>query len=243
MKRDKKNTAGIIFDLGNTLVMGVTGDVGWQNVLRNFGYKIPLTKIKKAMKTTDMKLQKAGISPETYKGGMNKFWTLYDTEVLSFLGIKGDLINLAQKVQDIWLDYNKIVTCDDTVETLLKLKSEGFKLAILSNAFEEEVYDAFNVTGIDKKLFDVIAGFNTYQSKKPCPGCYKGVLTDLKTSPKNAVMVGDQVEIDGIGARASGIRFVHIVRKGRIKTPEWAERITSLNELPGLLGKELNAKL
>ncbi|MFA5031711.1 MAG: HAD family hydrolase [bacterium] len=229
---------GIIFDLGNTLVIGSTGDVGWQNVLRHIGYRVSLKKIRKSMKTVEMKLLKAGISPETYEGGMNKFWTLYDKEILSYLGIKGNLTSLAQKIQDMWLDYNKIITPNDTIKTLNKLKSDGYKLAILSNAFEEEIYDAFNITGIDKKLFNVIAGFNTYQSKKPSPECYKGVLNELKISPQNAVMVGDQVKIDGIGARVSSIRFVHIVRKGKAKTPKWAERITSLNELPDLLEKK-----
>lgn len=231
------NPAGIIFDVGNTLVEGVTGDIGWQRVLKHMGYRAALKRIRKAMETVEMKLAKAGITPGTYEWGMNKFWTLYDKEVLNHLGIKGDLTSLAQKIQDMWLDFNKIVTYDDTTKTLRKLKSEGYKLAILSNAFEEEINDVFKMTEIDKKLFDVVAGFNTYQSKKPSPKCYKGVLRGLKISPENAVMVGDKVEIDGAGARASGIKFIHIVRKGRVKTPEWAERISSLNELPGLLGK------
>jgi FMN phosphatase YigB (HAD superfamily) len=49
------------------------------------------------------------------------------------------------------------------------------------------------------------------------------------------VMVGDQIDTDGVGARSLGIRFIHIARNKRIKTPEWAEKITSLTELPDLL--------
>ncbi|MDD2889956.1 MAG: hypothetical protein PHE49_04865 [bacterium] len=50
--------AGIIFDLGNKLVIGSTGDVGWQNVLRHIGYRVSLKKIRGAMKTAETKLQK-----------------------------------------------------------------------------------------------------------------------------------------------------------------------------------------
>lgn len=230
-------SSSVIFDLGNTLVGGSSGDAVWYKVLLQMGYPTPLKLVKNAIERAEITLLKGGIVPEKYKGRVTEFWVLYDIEILKTLNIKGDLKSLANRVQEVWSDYNEIVTYDDTLPILRKLKSAGYKLAILSNAFENEITDLFKRIDIDKTFFDIIAGFDTYNSKKPSPECYQGVLNELGATSKNTVMVGDQVDTDGVGAHSLGIRFVHIVRNKRIKTPEWAERITSLNELPGLLVK------
>lgn len=77
---------------------------------------------------------------------------------------------------------------------------------------------------------------------KPSPSFFAAVLADLGVTPSEAVMVGDDIDADVLGAQASGITGV-LVRTGKFR-PEVLERaasppdhvIDSIADLPALLG-------
>ena len=66
--------------------------------------------------------------------------------------------------------------------------------------------------------------------RKPMPEIYALTLSLLALQPEEVIMVGDSWEADVLGARAAGIRAVHLVREGgAVAGPD------SVRDLRGLL--------
>ncbi|MEY6565195.1 HAD family hydrolase [Streptomyces sp. PGLac3x] len=71
---------------------------------------------------------------------------------------------------------------------------------------------------------------------KPEAGAFLHVCEALGLAPAEVAYVGDDREVDGVGARDAGLRSVWVDRDGtRGPAPEGVERITGLAELPALL--------
>ncbi|MFD4989544.1 HAD family hydrolase [Streptomyces sp. NPDC058374] len=71
---------------------------------------------------------------------------------------------------------------------------------------------------------------------KPEAGAFLHVCEALGLAPAQVAYVGDDREVDGVGARDAGLRSIWVDRDGtRGRAPEGVERITGLAELPVLL--------
>jgi HAD superfamily hydrolase (TIGR01662 family) len=104
---------------------------------------------------------------------------------------------------------------DDTIQTLLALKSHGYRLAIISNAEDSEnVQQIINKAKI-KDLFEVIIDSASYGFAKPGSAIFNEVLGKMHISPLNSVMVGDRLDTDILGANQINIRSVWITRRSR----------------------------
>ena len=103
------------------------------------------------------------------------------------------------------------------LEWLEKAKTMGFSLCILSNTRRLE-----RLARISK-----ILGIKTYQGKfKPSPHMYSLALTDFGARPDDAVMIGDQIMTDVLGANRSGIDAIWVQK---MVGPEFAG--TKINRL------------
>lgn len=96
----------------------------------------------------------------------------------------------------------------DTYTTLNALRDAGYRLAIISNA-----RDAGNVHRlIDnhrlRPWFDPILISSEFGVRKPNPRIFKAVLDGWNIGPDEAVMVGDMLGADVLGAKNAGLRSV-----------------------------------
>jgi len=85
-----------------------------------------------------------------------------------------------------------------------------FVIALATNAQasgEVDIRQALARVGLDR-LVDRVYGFRVIGHKKPEPAFFRFVLHDLGLAASQAVMVGDSLENDVLGANASGIRAV-----------------------------------
>jgi HAD superfamily hydrolase (TIGR01549 family) len=108
-----------------------------------------------------------------------------------------------------------------THEALERLKSAGFKLAIVSNADGRVESDAR-----DFKLahyFDTIVDSQVVGVAKPDPRIFHIALERLGVAPADALYVGDIYAIDVLGARAAGIDARLIDQHGRYHWVEHAK--------------------
>ena len=87
-------------------------------------------------------------------------------------------------------------------ELLQSLKSDGYRLAIVSNKNEEAV-KLMRRHYFDQTI-DIAAGQTDSIPKKPDPAMVSAALTALDSSPKRAVYVGDS-EVDIQTAKNSGL--------------------------------------
>jgi len=112
-----------------------------------------------------------------------------------------------------------------TLETLRGLKSKGYKLAIISNAFNltfEEVVGEYDLAGI----FDVIIASYEVGLRKPDPKIFEICLEKLGVEKDEALMVGDSLQDDIGAAQSFGIKALMLDNKN--KYPNYSPRITSI---------------
>ena len=126
-------------------------------------------------------------------------------------------------------------------EILGKIRKAGCKLALIANADVVSGRNLIKTTGLED-YFDVIAISGELGIEKPDHEIFKAALAKLGVKPQNAVMVGNRIDLDIIGANRVGMKSVLFKRNNRhngaISSKEMRPDFTigSLSELPGILG-------
>jgi HAD superfamily hydrolase (TIGR01549 family) len=110
--------------------------------------------------------------------------------------------------KDKEINFKHIKLFEDAKKTLLKIKSKGIKIAILSDTVHPLKWrlELFKKLGLEKgKHYDKIFLSHLLGYEKPCPQAYIKVLEYFKVKPEEALFVGhDKEEIEG--AKKIGIK-------------------------------------
>jgi len=129
---------------------------------------------------------------------------------------------------------------EDTRPTLQKLEHMGYRLGIISNAGDDQdVQQLARGFGIHRH-FDYILTSAACSYRKPHPRIFELALANWYLLPSEAVMVGDNLTADVLGAQKAGMYGVWINRradpqmeKQEAVSPDAS--LSSLAELPALL--------
>lgn len=114
-----------------------------------------------------------------------------DITALKNKGIKGIIFDID----------NTLVPYDEAEPTTLiinffeKLRSEGFKITLVSNNTEDRVL----------KFNEKLQVFALHKARKPLTGGFKRALALMECKKEEAVIVGDQVFTDVFGGNSAGI--------------------------------------
>lgn len=102
---------------------------------------------------------------------------------------------------------------EDARPTLDFLQKSGYRLGLVSNAGDDEdvqkLVDQFNL----RPYFQVILTSAALGWRKPHPGIFHQALRTLQVQPYEAVMVGDMLGADILGANNAGIASIWITRR------------------------------
>lgn len=101
----------------------------------------------------------------------------------------------------------------DTVETLTALQHSGFDLGLISNTKSEWAVQAILDKHGLRRFFKVIVTSAALRKRKPRPDPFTEALRRLGVRPSETVFVGDSLQADILGARAVGIRSIHVLRR------------------------------
>jgi putative hydrolase of the HAD superfamily len=127
----------------------------------------------------------------------------------------------------------KLVLFDDVVPTLDDLKRRGLILGLISNV-ERDLTATLNELGLPSWLDIVVtsldAGFN-----KPQPEIFEEAMRQAGVQPSQAIYVGDQYQIDCVGADHAGMKGILLDRGDYFKEITNCPRIRSLAELTAYL--------
>lgn len=124
------------------------------------------------------------------------------------------------------------------VETLEQLKSEGYRMSIISNA-DGRVEQQVRHLGLEDH-FDRIYDSAIVGVQKPEPRIYELALRDFDLRPEDALFVGDVFCIDVWGANRVGIPGLHLDPLGLYEG--WpGTRIRDVRQLPGWLERYADA--
>lgn len=129
-----------------------------------------------------------------------------------------------------WQQSNyKLVLFDDAMPALIHLKELGLILGLISNV-DRDITSLCQELGLSVLLQVVITsqevGFN-----KPQPEIFQEALKQAGVKSSEAIYVGDQYQIDVVGANEAGMRGVLLDRGGYFEDITDCPRIRSLTEV------------
>ncbi len=145
------------------------------------------------------------------------------------------LFNLDLRYEELLTAYpHKIHVFPDVKPTLEWLKSEGYKLGVVTSGPTYQKLK-LRIAKLDN-YFDVIVTREDVNTIKPDPKIFIYALERLKVEPKKAMMIGDSLQQDVYGAKNVGMIAVWINRNNE-KGYNFADyEIRTLHELRKILG-------
>ncbi|MFQ6090025.1 MAG: HAD family hydrolase [Candidatus Bipolaricaulia bacterium] len=222
----------VFFDLGNTLIyMDPLPEELFAYLCREQELEVEPEAVRRAYGKADNFYFGNVLN---YKGRMEELWLEYDGIVLQELGIPDPDQRLARAISAGFREAHFWHLFPEVQEVLEKLRREGYKLGIISNADEyvEQILSWLKLP----QYVDTITYSQEAEVEKPDPRIFHIAMQKAGTGPEESIHVGDRYDADVVGARAAGITPVLIDRENNHGDLDCL-RIRNLEELWGLLRK------
>jgi putative hydrolase of the HAD superfamily len=127
----------------------------------------------------------------------------------------------------------ELVLFDDVAPALDELKSRGLVLGLISNV-EQDMNETLTRLNLPAWLTVVVTSQDA-SAAKPRPEIFHYALEKAGLKPAEAIYIGDQYQVDVIGARGAGIKAILIDRNDYYQNITDCPRIRSLGEVKGHL--------
>lgn len=153
----------------------------------------------------------------------------YQETVLREAGIKYDqklVLGLLGKMQQIKMN---LVLFDDAAPALTDLQSRGIILGLISNV-EQDMTETLTRLGLPSWL-EIIVTSQDASASKPRPEIFQEALRRAGAQPPEAIYIGDQYQVDVIGANGAGMKGILLDRRGYYEDITDCPRINSLSEV------------
>ncbi|HYG49438.1 MAG TPA: YjjG family noncanonical pyrimidine nucleotidase [Flavobacteriales bacterium] len=142
------------------------------------------------------------------KGLINKHHLRYGRFYDAFASVDFHNKTIAETVADKYVTVSpfKTIVFDGTYE-ILEYLCKKYKLAIITNGFNEVVAHKIKNCGLDR-YFNHIQTSEDAGHQKPHPRIFEIVLEKFNVGAKKAVMIGDNLETDIAGGKNSGMHTI-----------------------------------
>ena len=226
-------TAAVFFDVDFTLIHPGPRfqGVGYASSCAQYGITVDVARFEAAVAGASGLLESAD---QLYDDAL---FVRYTRRIIELMGGCGpEVERVAREVYEDWAEHRHFVLYDDVRATLRSLRDQGIRLGLISNSHRplgsfESHFDLHGLIAVKVSSFN--HGF-----MKPHPSIFESALREMQVLPEAAVMVGDSLAHDVVGARQVGMRPVLLARNGlRESTDPGLDIIKSLVELPDLLAK------
>lgn len=157
------------------------------------------------------------------------FWAEYVVKALkgAEVEISRDLaFKILSKMQQMKWEFKSF---EDVADTLKLLKDIGLTLGLISNV-GQDMQKTFKELGLQQYLDYYVTSLEVGYDK-PQPEIFQAALQKAKVNPEEVIYVGDQYELDIVGARGVGIKAILIDRKGWFADITTCPRIQNLTEI------------
>lgn len=227
----------MFFDAGETLVHPHPSFPDLlAHVLRREGHPVDAESVRGRAHLVFERFQRAADEHELWTTSPERsraFWHDVYRAFLRDLGIAGG-DGLIERIYAVFTDRANYRLFDDVPPVLERLREAGLVLGVVSN-FEAWLEDLLEDLGVLEHLaVRVISGVEGVE--KPDPRIFLLAAERAGVRLGESVYVGDNPEFDVGPAAAVGMRPVLIDRRGRLPGFADAVRITTMAELPAVLG-------
>lgn len=208
----------VLFDLHGSLVH-VENNVSEEeisNLLSSRGYEVSPQQLRASW---------AFVAFVDYPKYGYKSWQSFFSRILRRLNVRVDKETLREVVKLLKRRPYKLYP--DAAEAVIKAKQGGMKTAIVTTIAHFQFQKAVKPL---REYFDfIMTGFEA-GCDKTNPRMYKRVLEILNVEPREAVMIGDNADIDVDLPKRLGIHAIFLDRTGQNAKPSTADAIA--NSLP-----------
>ena len=227
----------VFFDLYQTLVRYQPSQEELETkALKSFGINMTPDALHHPVLTANeyiyQQIAKRPLSQRTREETMALYME-YQRIVLKEAGIAVDekvVLGLLGVMQQAKMD---LVLFDDVPAALDDLKKRGLKLGLISN-IEKDMTATLDKLGLSSRL-DIVVTSQDAGFTKPQPEIFRYALKRAGVQPDEAVYIGDQYQVDVIGAKAAGMKGILLDRDGYYKEKLGCTKVKSLGELMGYL--------
>ena len=225
----------IFFDWFNTLAYyEPPRETLYSQALREFGVEISAKELMPTVLAADKYFfEENARSPVAQRNPKEQaeVYMCYQNIVLTEAGVKADqelLFKIMKKMQQLFEGIT-LVLFDDVLSTLKTLKERKLILGLLTNATKDMI-SIHRKLGLEPYLSFVITS-QEVGADKPQPPIFLAALERAGVNASEAVHVGDQHELDIVGARGVGIKPILIDRYDLYPEVGDCSRISNLTEL------------
>lgn len=143
---------------------------------------------------------------------------------------------LAAEIGDYYVSRSpyQTVVFPNAISTLEDLKSQGYKLHIITNGFKEVQFIKLTNSGLIN-YFDVIVCSEEVGLNKPHPEVFHHALKLAETSVESSVMIGDDFNTDIVGANGVGMHSILFDPHNQHAKRNQIDKIQDLSEISNLL--------
>ena len=227
----------ISFDFYNTLVrFWPPLDEIQQAACQELGLNVDQDKVERGYAVADVYFnEQNGLNPLAERSDKERlaFFSRYEQILLENAGLAVSL-DLAKDIWQLAMVVPKdFVAFEDTLPALKELKSQGYRLGVLSN-LRRDMGALCKSLGLSPYL-DFCINSAEAGAEKPHAPLFLAGLERVSVAPEEAVHVGDQYHSDVLGSRGVGIHPVLIDRGGWQSDVLDCVKISSLGDLRHLL--------
>jgi putative hydrolase of the HAD superfamily len=161
----------------------------------------------------------------------------YTRRIIELMGGSGPGVDaVAREMYDDWAEHHHFSLYDDVVDTFRTLRDGGLRLGLISNT--QRCLASFPSHFELGDLISVTVSSSDHGFMKPHPSIFRAALDQMHVGPEAAVMVGDSLPHDVLGARAIGMYGVLLARGDRrVEVAAGIPVIRSLSELPAVVAR------
>jgi len=232
-------TKAVFFDWFNTLAHYEPSRAElYQRAFGEFGFELGLNSIEYALMEADRYyFAENARSPVAKRSAEEqaRVFARYPRTILARAGLSASDDLLWQVLELVFKRFEKVtfVLFDDVLPVLEGLKQKKLTTGLLTN-IAADMSAVCHRLGVDAYL-DFVVTSEEVGANKPAPPIFLAALKKAEVDASEAVHVGDQYELDVLGARGVGITAVLLDRNGSHPEVSDCPKIRRLSELPQYL--------
>ena len=223
----------VFFDLYHTLICyDPPQEESLARVLNDFGIEVAPEVLRRPIVVADefiyQEHSRLSISKRSDEEKKSLF-AQYQAMVLKEAGIEptGELIgNILSKMQQI--KFSRVLF-DDVLPVLTELKGKGLILGLISNV-DSDITPLLDKLGLSQLLQVVVTSQDTGYMK-PQPEIFKEAARQASVQVSEAMYIGDQYQIDVLGAKKAGMQGVLLDRNSYFEEVTKELKIQNLYQL------------
>lgn len=206
----KRQKIAILFDCADTLIhLDPTAEKITQDFLKEKGVNISIRDVKTAYRIVNFHIKQSSIKLNNARK-KKEFLVHYNKQFMKALGLYSHSEEWAEQLYYRFGKYKTWALFHDTVPALNALKKYAFVLGVVAN-WDATLHSVLEKLGLNT-FFDALISSGEVGLEKPSAAIFDLALKTLHISADRTFHVGNEYEVDVIGARNSGIRPVLIDR-------------------------------